>query len=100
IEPGTDPAPLARIHRQQSGRETSQHSTSAVINLLCVATLTPRKGYDVLLDALASVPFDNWTLRCAGSADRDEATAARVRARLAEPRLPRPRGLVGGVGPA
>lgn len=93
IEPGTDPAPLARIHRQHPAGE-------APLNLLCVATLTPRKGYEILLDALASVPSDNWTLRCAGSTDRDETTMARVRARLANPRLAPRVDLVGDLGPA
>jgi len=96
IEPGTDPAPLARSHREPPAREASGQP----LNLLCVATVTPRKGYDVLLDALASLPFDNWTLRCAGSADRDEATTARVRARLANPRLAARVELVGDLGPA
>lgn len=104
IEPGTDPAPLARIHRQHPGGEASQHPAGAAsqhpLILLCVATVTPRKGYEVLLDALASVPFDNWTLRCAGSADRDETTTARVRARLANARLATRVELVGDLGPA
>jgi glycosyltransferase involved in cell wall biosynthesis len=130
IEPGTDPAPLARIHREHPGGEASpdvgprfqrgrgrdvdpqrvdlHHDLTApaaerpgadALNLLCVATLTPRKGYDVLLDALASVAFDNWTLRCAGSADRDEQTTARVRARLADPRLGNRVELVGDLAP-
>src|SRR5205085_8355064 len=72
IEPGTDPAPLARIHRDHA-----EHPGADAINLLCVATVTPRKGYELLLDALASIPFDNWTLRCAGTADRDAPTTAR-----------------------
>jgi glycosyltransferase involved in cell wall biosynthesis len=47
-----------------------------------VATLTPRKGYDLLLTALADVPHRNWRLTCAGSLDRDLPTVARVRAQL------------------
>ena len=57
------------------------------VSLLTVATLTPRKGYDLLLDALTAVPHDNWRLRCAGSAGRDPATMARVRWRLHDRRL-------------
>ena len=90
IEPGTDPAPLARIHGKRAAGET--------IDLLCVATVTPRKGYELLLDGLASVPFDNWRLRCAGSADRDAPTTARVRARLANPRLATRVELIGDLG--
>ena len=103
IEPGTDPAPLARCHREHPAAEADHLEGAASqhpVNLLCVATLTPRKGYEVLLDALAAVPFDNWTLRCAGGADRDEATTARVRARLANLRLAKRVELVGDLGSA
>ncbi|HKB12736.1 MAG TPA: glycosyltransferase family 4 protein [Vicinamibacterales bacterium] len=109
VEPGTDPAPLAQIHQQppcaadqyaprasasaavyDSMSTAHQHplrgSSDAVVHLLCVASLTPRKGYEILLDALASVPHDHWRLRCAGS-DRDAESTTRVRARLRNPRL-------------
>lgn len=67
VEPGTDPAPLAR----GSGGDTPA--------LLCVASLTPRKGHAVLLDALARLRGRRWRLTCAGSAQRDPATAAALR---------------------
>ena len=71
VEPGTDPAPLARGSAQPS-----------TVTLLCVASLTPRKGYELLLNALAAVPARNWQLTCAGSLDRDAGTVSRVRALL------------------
>ncbi len=61
VEPGTDPATPAR--------------GSGARRLLCVATITPRKGHDVLLRALERVSAP-WTLRCAGSVDRDPAWVA------------------------
>jgi glycosyltransferase involved in cell wall biosynthesis len=48
--------------------------------LLCVATLTPRKGYEILIESLAAIPSRNWRLTCAGSVDRDPQTTQRVRA--------------------
>jgi glycosyltransferase involved in cell wall biosynthesis len=84
VEPGTDPAPIARNYASRHPQSTVHN---AVVSLLTVATLTPRKGYELLLDALAATPCDNWRLRCAGRADRDAATAAQVRARLANRRL-------------
>ena len=66
VEPGTDPAPIARS--TIDGPLAADH-----LSLLCVATLTPRKGH-----ALASVPHRRWRLRCAGSTDRDAGTTARV----------------------
>jgi glycosyltransferase involved in cell wall biosynthesis len=46
---------------------------------LCVATLIPRKGHLVLLDALGRVGDLDWTLTCYGSLERDPATANAVR---------------------
>lgn len=68
IEPGTDPAPAAR------------GSKGNPVHLLCVATLTPRKGHDSLFRALAAVADTNWVLTCAGSADRDHVNARRLHA--------------------
>jgi glycosyltransferase involved in cell wall biosynthesis len=102
VEPGTDPAPPARgssvdhepsvipdepsaIRDEASaiGHEPSamSHQPSDVA-LLCVATLTPRKGHALLVSALASVPQRNWRLTCAGSLDRDPATVAQLRAQI------------------
>jgi glycosyltransferase involved in cell wall biosynthesis len=107
IEPGTDPAPLARgsiaasepssQNRQRSALSPEPSALSAepsalspepsavspqpsVIALLCVATLTPRKGYEMLMSALAATGARNWHLTCAGSLDRDAETVSRVRA--------------------
>ncbi|MFD5826689.1 glycosyltransferase family 4 protein [Lentzea sp. NPDC060358] len=52
VVPGTDPAPAAR-------------GTDGVHNLLCVASITPRKGHDLLVRALQRVDAD-WRLTCAG----------------------------------
>jgi glycosyltransferase involved in cell wall biosynthesis len=68
VVPGTDPAPLA----QGSGGDE--------LALLCVASLTPRKGHAVLFRALARLKDQSWRLRCAGSADLDPVTAAELSA--------------------
>jgi hypothetical protein len=67
-EPGVDPAAVAR-------------GTAAGGNLLCVAAVTPGKGHDVLLDALALIDDLRWRCECVGSLDRDPAFAAAVRRR-------------------
>jgi glycosyltransferase involved in cell wall biosynthesis len=53
VIPGTDPAPLAP-------------GTDGASGLLCVASVTPRKGHDVLVDALATVADQPWSLLCVG----------------------------------
>jgi glycosyltransferase involved in cell wall biosynthesis len=79
VEPGTDRAPLAR----GSAPQPSALSHEPVeVALLCVATLTPRKGHELLFRALASLPHRRWRLTCAGSLDRDCATVERLRAQL------------------
>ena len=72
IEPGTDPAPVAR------------GSNGGPLQLLSVATLNPGKGHEDLLAALAAVPGHNWQLTCAGSVTRSPETAARIRAIIRE----------------
>lgn len=47
--------------------------------LLCVANLTPGKGHEILLKALADLTDIDWTLACAGSESRDPQTASRLR---------------------
>jgi glycosyltransferase involved in cell wall biosynthesis len=46
--------------------------------LLCVATLVPRKGHELLLQALAARGGDDWTLECIGSMTRDAACATGI----------------------
>ena len=67
IEPGVDAAPLAVGPRK------------AVINLLSVATVTPRKGHDLLIAALAPLRKQSWRLSCVGDLERDPVTTAHVR---------------------
>jgi glycosyltransferase involved in cell wall biosynthesis len=70
-EPGVDPAALAP-------------GTPSGGALLCVAALTPGKGHDVLLDALAAATDLTWRCDCVGSLDRDPAFAELVRRRARE----------------
>ena len=69
VEPGTDPAPLAR-------------GSGGGVSMLSVATLTPRKGHSVLLAALARLRHLEWHLTCVGSLDRDPDHVARLLAQI------------------
>jgi glycosyltransferase involved in cell wall biosynthesis len=67
VLPGTEPAPVAR------------GSGGPGLALLCVASLTPRKGHLVLLEALGRLVDLDWRLTCVGSAERDPACAHAIR---------------------
>lgn len=72
VLPGTDTAPLA------------QGSTGSGCALLCIASLTPRKGHLVLIDALSRLRDLDWHLTCVGTCERDPAAARAVVAAIAQ----------------
>lgn len=79
VEPGTDPMRPAGPAPSQQGP-----ARSGPVQLLCVATLTPRKGHAVLFQALAGLMHLPWALHIVGSTERDPGLAARLQT-LAEP---------------
>ena len=83
--PGTDPAPAATP------------SANGRWRLLCVGTVTRRKGHLLLAQALAGLAGP-WELRCAGSLERDPAAAAELRAAIAAHGLADRVTLLGEVG--
>ena len=85
--PGSDPRPLAK------------GSGGSEVSLLCVATLTARKGHVLLLEALADLKDRPWRLTCVGGADHEPATAARIEATIRELGLEDRVNLIGAVPP-
>ncbi len=72
---------------RQGARRKLRAGDEASLNLLCVATLTPRKGHSVLFDALARLGSRAWHLYCAGSRTRDPATTDALRRQIDRLRL-------------
>lgn len=62
VLPGTDTAPLSAMSQEPPWR------------LLCVATITARKGHDILVTALAQLAPIKWNLTFAGSIGREPDT--------------------------
>jgi glycosyltransferase involved in cell wall biosynthesis len=60
-----------------------------VRSLLCVASVIPRKGYRMLVAALARIRNLDWQLLCIGSLDRDPRTARLIRQMISATRLGR-----------
>jgi glycosyltransferase involved in cell wall biosynthesis len=65
-EPGVDPADLAP-------------GTAEGGELLCVAAVTPHKGHDALLSALAELKHLPWRCTCVGSLSREPGFVDRLR---------------------
>jgi len=75
--PGNDPVPPA------------QGSGGDLPHLLSVGAVVPRKGFDVLIDALARLTDLEWRLTIAGDLTRDPVTAERLQAYIARHGLTR-----------
>jgi glycosyltransferase involved in cell wall biosynthesis len=86
-EPGTEPAPRAR-------------GTGAPVSLLAVGAVSPRKGYEVLVRALAELRELGWRLTIAGSLERSLEAAASLRKVIAGSGLAERVTLAGAVGEA
>ena len=84
-EPGTDPAPRAIGSGGQS------------LNILAVGSIVQRKGYDLLVEALAGLRDLDWRLRIVGAQDRAPSCVQALRAQIAEAGLEERIILVGGA---
>jgi glycosyltransferase involved in cell wall biosynthesis len=75
--------PPGRVHVAPPGVDAAEPApgTPTAGALLCVAAVTPGKGHDVLLDALAPIADIPWRCRCVGTLERDPAFAERLRLR-------------------
>jgi glycosyltransferase involved in cell wall biosynthesis len=85
--PGSDPAPMS--HGSQDG----------VVRLLSVGAIVPRKGFDVLIAALATLTDLSWRLTIAGDRTRDRNAAARLDADIARHALGDRIAALGAVSP-
>jgi len=70
VEPGTASAPPARGSRLAM--------PGADVHVLCVASLVPRKGHLLLIEALHAVRTLHWRLTCVGSLTLHPETAAGI----------------------
>ncbi|MDO8934092.1 MAG: glycosyltransferase family 4 protein [Rhodocyclaceae bacterium] len=85
--PGNDPVPLA------------QGSRDGIVRLLSVGAVVPRKGFDVLIAALATLPDLPWHLTIVGDRTRDRQAAERLDTDIARHALEPRVAVLGAVSP-
>lgn len=82
--PGGKPCIVAQPGRELFPREISDHAIIAraekpgPLRLLCVGSVIPRKGLHHLVDALATLPRDQWRLDIVGDLSRDPSYARSI----------------------
>ncbi|TLQ44713.1 glycosyltransferase family 4 protein [Streptomyces marianii] len=84
--PGADVAPLAPGTATGAPALPGRGAAPDVVGprLLCVASVTPRKGQHLLVEALASVAGLPWTCELVGGIGHDPGYVARLRELIAE----------------
>jgi glycosyltransferase involved in cell wall biosynthesis len=75
---GVAPDDVAIVLPGNEPRTPARGSSDGVVSLLAVGSLVPRKGYDVLVAALADLKDLSWRLAIAGDRSRDTETARRL----------------------
>jgi glycosyltransferase involved in cell wall biosynthesis len=68
-------------------RTPAKGSTDGTSHLLSVGAVVPRKGFDILIAALAPIAELRWRLTIAGDLTRDPGTAAKLEATIQEHKL-------------
>lgn len=87
--PGIDPVPPA-----------ATRSDDGIVQLLAIGAIVPRKGYDVLIEALAALIELPWHLTIAGDNTRHREAARRLEADISRLRLGERVSVLGAVSDA
>lgn len=80
VEPGVDLPAVLEADERLDG-------VSTPVRMLCVATITARKGHDLLVDALSRLTHLSWTLTCVGDTERSRITVGALRMRIEAAKL-------------
>lgn len=76
--------PEGRVHVAEPGVDAARLAAGTATGgaLLCVASVVPEKGHDVLLAALSTMGDLSWSCLCVGSRSRDPEFAGRLQRRV------------------
>jgi glycosyltransferase involved in cell wall biosynthesis len=77
--------PDARLSIAEPGTEVAARAAriGVPVRLLAVGSVVPRKGYDLLVEALGGLAHLAWSLTIAGALDRDDSAVEGVREAIA-----------------
>ena len=81
-----------------AGAASVHKPAGATVNLLAVGAMVPRKGYDVLIEALGRLTNLDWQLVIAGDCKRDSSTAGELATALVRKRFGSRVCMAGAVG--
>ena len=114
VEPGVDVsparAPRGRVSSDvawagergggRGGGRGGARTRGARTQMLCVATVTPRKGHEILIEALSDLRHLDWRVVCVGSTTRSPATAEALHRQIAAAGLGDRVSVVGELDPS
>ena len=96
---GVEPARIVVVEPGVDRCAAAAPGRASTVKLLTVATITPRKGHALLVEALARLTDLDWSLRCAGSRDLDPHCAAALAAQIEQAGLSSRNALLGELAP-
>jgi glycosyltransferase involved in cell wall biosynthesis len=96
---GVEPTRIAVVQPGIDRGPDVAREPSTTVRLLSVASVTPRKGHAILVEALARLKDLDWSLRCAGSLVLDVACAEALTTQLEQTGLNRRVALLGELSP-
>lgn len=79
--PGTPDRPRA-VGTHAAYLRAGEEKLPPPFQIISVGSIIPRKGYDILIDALARLPLGTWRSSIAGSLELDPACAAAIKAQI------------------
>ncbi len=83
---------------ERAGAPPVRRPAGGAVNLLAVGAVVPRKGYDVLIEAVDRIACLDWQLVIAGDCKRDRGAAEELAAMIVRKGLERRVCLAGAVG--
>lgn len=83
-ELGFAPPPPVTVATPGLSRQPIRRGGADVFQIVSIGSVVPRKGYDILVEALAQLRDENWRCKIVGAMDRDVPYAAKLCKQIAD----------------